>query len=214
MAISLARRNLLAAELPKCASRAGAEFTELSGSESEVRLAYLGEQCRVFVSRGGVTPVLVTRLADDTPLSPADTLVILHYLLAARGGPPVGKSVTFQELWGGSIYIDAFRRRAIQPWIQLVSGCGGAAAASAKERLAGIVECLGATVGGLGDLSISVPILPRLRLAYVYWEGDDELPASGNILFDAGSNDYLPTEDLAYVASVPIWRLGKILATQ
>lgn len=167
-----------------------------------------------MLTRTGVSPtVQVLGQASESQLSPADQLVILHYLLTARGLPRAGKSISFQELWGGRVYIDAFRRRAIVPWIQLFTKCGGTAA-SALDKLRGAMPKLGARRGSLGDFSIIVPVFPRLELTYVYWEGDEELEPSGNILFDAGANDYLPTEDLAYVASVPVWRLGEIIRTR
>lgn len=212
-ALALAAANLLAADVSRCAVRAEAESiagTASPGCEGEVGLTYLGERCRVRLKAGAPPEVEVVKHSDGSRLAPADALVVLHYLLTATGSPLVGKSVSFQELWGGRVYIDAFRRRAIQPWVQLVGRCGPAAA-SARQTLAEGAASLGAAFGATGDLSLVVPIFPRLRLTYVYWEGDEELEPSGNILFDAGANDYLPTEDLAYVASVPIWRLGRIV---
>jgi len=39
------------------------------------------------------------------------------------------------------------------------------------------------------------------------WEGDEEFPPSGNILFDASAGSHFATEDFAVLASVVVYAL-------
>jgi len=36
-------------------------------------------------------------------------------------------------------------------------------------------------------------------ITFVLWRGDEEIPPSGNVLFDASIPSYLPVEDIAVV---------------
>jgi hypothetical protein len=44
----------------------------------------------------------------------------------------------------------------------------------------------------------------------VIWSGDDELPPEGSILFDESIISYLPTEDIAVLSGMPLYRLIRI----
>ena len=61
----------------------------------------------------------------------------------------------------------------------------------------------------MGDAAIVMDVFPRLPLTYVIWEGDEEMPANGTILFDQTAQYYLPTEDLVVVAAAGASILGK-----
>ncbi|UCE84218.1 MAG: DUF3786 domain-containing protein [Deltaproteobacteria bacterium] len=42
------------------------------------------------------------------------------------------------------------------------------------------------------------------------WGGDDELPPEGSILFDESIISYLPTEDIAVLSGMRVYRLIRI----
>ena len=44
------------------------------------------------------------------------------------------------------------------------------------------------------------PVLPRIPVQLILWQGDEELPPESTILFDATISDYLPA-GLEYVSS-------------
>jgi len=54
----------------------------------------------------------------------------------------------------------------------------------------------------LGDASFSFQFLPRMSLLAVFWAGDDELPASYQVLFDASASHQLPTDACAIAGSM------------
>jgi hypothetical protein len=61
----------------------------------------------------------------------------------------------------------------------------------------------------LGDASVTVDAFPHVPVTLVIWKGDDELPPSGNVFFDASITDYLPTEDVTVLAGNLVWKVVK-----
>jgi hypothetical protein len=53
-----------------------------------------------------------------------------------------------------------------------------------------------------GEIAFEFKIFPRVPVTYILWGGDDEIPASANILFDESASEQLHTEDLAEVGEV------------
>ncbi|MDO8578624.1 MAG: DUF3786 domain-containing protein, partial [Dehalococcoidales bacterium] len=126
-----------------------------------------------------------------------EKLLILHYLLSAKGSPPSGKLITFQELPEGHVYYPTFLKRSVQP---LVSNFG-----SEPRLLLQPAEKLGAKAVELGDASVAITAFPRVPVIIVLWKGDEEFEAGGSILFDAGISDYLPTEDITILCETISW---------
>ena len=50
-------------------------------------------------------------------------------------------------------------------------------------------------------------ILPRVHLAVVYWEGDEEFPAQARVLFEDTAAHYMTTDGLAVLGSQLVGRL-------
>lgn len=128
-------------------------------------------------------------------------VLILHYLLGCGPRPPTGELVTFRDIPGGEMYYTAFKARAIDK-ISRVFG----------ERPRGLVEA-GQSIGGveltMGDASIELRPFPKIAIAFVVWQGDEEVPPSANILFDSGALDILPMEDLSVVGNLAASKLVK-----
>lgn len=118
-----------------------------------------------------------------------EQILLLHYLNTATGAPLSERWVTFDQVPGGMFYLPAFRRRSVD---RLVAAFGdGEALVEAARRLGG-------SPAGYGDVGVVVPVFPRVAVMLVVWRGDEEIAPSGNILFDAGIGDYLPTEDIVW----------------
>jgi len=130
-------------------------------------------------------------------------ILILHYLFTANGAPLQNRWISFKELPDGAIYIEPFTRRAIKPLVNLF--------AERQEDLVRLAKKLGGREENLGDTSVTINVFPRVPVTYVIWGGDDEFPATGNILFDASSPNYLPTEDYAVISGLVVYKLGKML---
>ncbi|MEW6443132.1 MAG: DUF3786 domain-containing protein [bacterium] len=129
-----------------------------------------------------------------------ESILILHYFNTADGKPLVNEHISFKEIPDGRLYQPNFEKRAVAPLL----------AAFGKDP-AGIVECskpLGARTAALGDVSITVPVFPRVPVTLVFWRGDAEFPARLTILFDKSIPDYLPTEDMVLSSQMLAFRLA------
>lgn len=61
-----------------------------------------------------------------------------------------------------------------------------------------------------GDLSFEVWPLPRIAIMLTLWQGDEEMPNGGTLLFDSSATHYLP-DLLGELARLTVWRLRDIL---
>jgi hypothetical protein len=123
------------------------------------------------------------------PAHPSVTIVLIHYLLHADGARPAGEWLAFRELPDALFYAQAFAGHA-----------ESALAEKFGRDLAGFRQASVAQGGlplDLADAAYSFAALPRLPLAVLLWEGDDEFPGQARILFDANAGRQLPTEDLS-----------------
>ncbi|MFZ5643994.1 MAG: DUF3786 domain-containing protein [Bacillota bacterium] len=125
-----------------------------------------------------------------------DRTLILQYLTEASGLPPRGRWLSFLELPDGAHHYAPLQTDAMAPLAEVFGK-------RAEEFRAASLE-LGGTPINMGDHSFLIPALPKIPLAVILWEGDDEFPAKSGILFDAVSQHHLTTAAL--------WVLGVELA--
>ncbi|HVO40452.1 MAG TPA: DUF3786 domain-containing protein [Spirochaetia bacterium] len=127
-----------------------------------------------------------------------DRILILHYLERASGAPLSGNMVGFDQLSGARFYGSPFRGRVELPLVQTFSSRPGALLESA--------QALGGSAASYGDCSVLLHPFPRVPLAFILWQGDDEIPANGKMLFDACAEDYLSAEDLTVLGETVVRR--------
>ena len=195
-ALVKARADWAAADPAACAARAGCAFTA-----DGVRVPFFGAPHLVAHPCGEVTAVAAgdgdaaaerAATAEYGPAHVAVRVLLLHYLLTASGAPPAGAWAAYRELPGGLFYAASFAARAEEPLkVAFGADAAGLEAFRAAARRAGGEEL------DLADASCAFVALPRVRVAVLVWQGDDELPGDARVLFDAGAEDYLPPEDLA-----------------
>jgi len=137
-------------------------------------------------------------------LEEAARILVLHYLCGATGEPLGGRLVSFKELPGGFLYAGPFAGRALQPLVRAFGTRG--------EELLRAGAALGGRPVSLGDVAVEVPALPLVPLTMVIWLGDEEFPASGNILFDSTAGVHLSTEDCVVLAETAVRRLRSLVS--
>ncbi len=194
-ALSKAWDDLGALDPVEIAGNSGASYDTENG---EFVLTFLGDEYRIYKSR-------TVRDAEGKDARPFIAVLLLHYLVYAKDIELEGKLISFRELEGGEVYYSAFQRRAIFP-ITKVFGYDFGAFKEAGKRL-------GAVDGAHGDISIRVDVFPKIPVTVILWKGDEEVPSTSNMLFDASIKELLPTEDVAviggFVASALIKNMKK-----
>ena len=144
--------------------------------------------------------VLLVDSREDVPIR--DKVLILHYLLSAKGIPIANRLISFKELPGGGSYFPTFSKRAIEP---LVEHFG-----ERPRRLEEISGKLGGHTVAYGDVGVTVDAFSRVPVTIVLWQGDEEFPARGNILFDAAISGYLATYDVTVLSESITWKLVEL----
>ena len=139
---------------------------------------------------------------EDEDESVASTLcfAVVHYLLNARDIPRSGDLVAASELKGGKLFFAAGAHSPdFAPLVDMFS-----ASQQAVERAA---ELLGGVTVAHGDAAVEIRALPRLPITYIFWQGDDEFPASISMLFDRTAEQQLPLDVVLAIGQETMRRL-------
>jgi hypothetical protein len=138
---------------------------------------------------------------EEVPLR--NKVLILHYLTQAKGTPLANEVIAYKELPEGSNYFPTFYKRAIKP---LVDHFG-----RQPQRLIAAAKELGGYRVDYGDAAVTINAFKQVPVTLVLWQGDEEFPPGGNILFDATVSDYLSPEDINVLCEIIAWSLVKFL---
>ncbi|KJS16243.1 MAG: hypothetical protein VR69_10220 [Peptococcaceae bacterium BRH_c4b] len=145
----------------------------------------VGESGKVF---------LADSPGEEVPFN--DRTIILQYLCEASGLPPRNRWLSFLELPEGEHHYVPFQIDATNPLARIFG--------DKPDAFRRAAAALGGRQIDLGDISFSIPALPKLPLAVALWEGDEDFPSRSIILFDAVAPFHLTTAAL--------WVLGVELA--
>jgi len=138
----------------------------------------------------------ITAGPDDTPcpdIGPA-LFCLLDRYAQSREVPATFSPMPFEKAHGSSAYAAAFWRRAVLPLGQL----WGTSPGRAQE----IMDSFGAVSVAFAHRAWILLPLPRVPVYLLFWDGDDEIPASANLLFDTSVPAYLETEQMAMLGEL------------
>ena len=196
-AIDLSSKQLAeVADIAGLCRRSGARC-EVTGPQRGIRLDYLGRTYRITHPEAGIS---FEDSEEEVPIK--DRVLILHYLLNAKGTPLANRTLTFREVPSGNNYFPVFNKRAIKP----VLDCFGAE----PENLVATAGKLGGRRADYGDAAVTIDAFSRVPLTFVLWRADDEFPAQGSILFDASVPDYLSSYALTELCEGIAWKLVRL----
>jgi hypothetical protein len=196
LALKLAGEQLSNLDNPEEQCRRSGSTCNLYKTSFLISVEYLNRTYQVLL------PAIKINLKDsDTDVDLKDKILILHYLIRAKGTPLSNKAITYQELSEGSVYFPSFFKRAVQP---LIDHFG-----RSPERLIELSKALGGVQTDYGDVAITIPAFSRVPVTLVLWKGDEEFPPNGNILFDSTILDYLSSEDINVLCQTITWYLVK-----
>jgi len=132
-----------------------------------------------------------------------DKILMLHYLISAKGTPLSNRMITYKELPEGANYFPVFVKRAIKP---LIDHFG-----KEPHRLIDVARKLGGSSADYGDAAVTINAFSRVPITIVLWRGNEEFAPRGSIIFDSTVPDYLSTEDVNVLCESIAWTLVKLL---
>ena len=187
-----ARTGLRAVKPGKLKLRSGCE----QDGNGDYRLMFFGQE--YVISADGFA---VRRADADKELPSFTQSLILTYLITADGTTPSSRWIGFRELPDGMFYVQAFQGYT-----------GGRLVRELEDDIVAFrraAEALGGEPLGIGDAGYTFTVFPRVHMALVYWEGDDEFPSQARVLFEDTSSHYMSTDGLAILGSQLVGRLLK-----
>ena len=157
---------------------------------------YDGKRFRIpFFNRAFFVYYPEIKVVDAKDSSPAQQwleIIILHYLLQSRGVAIADEWIPYRQLPGAMLFERRFFQMAVNPLLRAFD--------NNVEGLKKAGLALGGTpITRTGDAAFKFTALPKLPMACIFYQGEEGIPSSVNILFDASAPEYLPTEDLSLV---------------
>jgi hypothetical protein len=194
----LAIKELQGLDPAEVASRSGAKWDGRNFS-----LCFLNREVLIPVSDYKV------QWADQKPeeeFSLTDGVLVLHYLLGAKGLEPNGELVAYRQIPGGEFYTQAFHKRAEIPLTQVFGNKPG--------LFTKVVPLLGGQLRPeMGDEAAAFLVLPHLEIVLLIRHGDDEFEPDGQVLFDKTITHYLHIEDVSWLGSTLVYRMMALART-
>jgi len=121
-------------------------------------------------------------------------ILVLHYLIYAKGTQPTGTETTFKQLEGGLSYFSAFQKRTIIPLLKTFG--------DNMDDFIRTGTSLGGEAVNQGASAVSFRVFPEVMITCILWKGDDEFPAEGSVIFDENIAEYLTTEDIVVMCNM------------
>lgn len=175
------------------AQRIAGRYAESGPCEGSFHLLMWGRQVTISF------PQLVAYDDLSRELNPALQALLIYNLYTSDGMPAAGQFIAFSGLPDGKFYAQAYQGYTGEE-LRRHFGEDGMRFKEAASRQGGQAY-------PLGDAAFSFQFLPRISLLAVFWAGDDELPASYQVLFDASAPHHLPTDACAIAGSMLTKRL-------
>ena len=164
--------------------------------QREFCLPFLGEEYVVKYPSGEILK------QQGGEVSITERVCIIHYLVNASTMNVQGGHVAFRQLPSGDIYIGPFTNRTIRPLVSIFG--------KNPDKMVSAGEMLGGRVEKIGDYAVTIDVFPKIPITFVLWEGDEEFPPSGNVLFDTSAPAHLDTEDYAMLPGLAIFKMKKL----
>jgi hypothetical protein len=197
LAYKLAGEQLAKVDIEKQCRNSGSRYRVID-SQKVIIVEYLNQSYQITLP-----DIQISLVGSKAEVPLKDKILILHYLTLAKGVPITNKLIAFKELPEGASYFPTFSKRSIEP---LVNHFG-----REPHLLVDAAERLRGSKVDYGDVAVAINGFRRVPVTLVLWQGDEEFPPRGNILFDATISDYLSTYDITVLCENITWKLVKFL---
>jgi hypothetical protein len=144
------------------------------GAHDALRVRFLAQEYTVDPKAR-----VVNSVSCNAPAKDFTAILILHYLAKRLKGLSAltGRWLNFRELSGVEGYLEAFRKRSVEPLIRKYGRTG-----SDEARVIEAFE--------------GVPVLVKI------WKADEDFAPDANIFFDASVKEIFCTEDIVVLAGI------------
>ncbi len=191
-----ALKELAKKDIQRQCQLAGADYKIIRAGEVLISLLLMNRVYEISYPEGEVT-------CRDNPRNVGlmEKAILLRYLNNAREANGEERLVGFSELPSGSFYNPAFSERVVKPFIDFFG--------REPEKLKWAAKRLGGVEVPFGDVGVKIPFLPKVKISFIIWRGDDEFPPSGKILFNSNISSYLSTEGVVIASEMLFNELKK-----
>lgn len=123
-------------------------------------------------------------------------LIGLNYLSSSKDIVIENELVTYRDLPLGNVFFPNIKKNVLKVLADYYSD-------SDKEKLSSTLAGLGfQQVDSSADLTVNGYFAPRVPIMLRFWEGDDEIPSSCQILFDKSISEQMHIEDIAALCGI------------
>ena len=166
-----------------------------TSSEGVFEVPFLGTEVHISFPEFEVIP-------EGSQMPPHIAALLVYHLGMSDGTPAEGRWLSFAELPDGEFYVQAFRGYTAQVIVRRF--------ADDVDGLEAAAFSLGAhEIPDMADRAWRVPLLPRIPVALLWWNGDDEFGPRADILFDSSASRHLPIDGCAILGSWLTAALGR-----
>jgi len=158
----------------------------------------LGDSLRRRAGQNPATALERQESCENIDLT--DRILMLHYLITAKGTPATGKLIALRQVPGGLCEHTSFSREVLTPLLEHFG--------KEPELLVEAADNLGGAKVDYGDVAVSIKAFPKVSVVIILWRGDDEFAPNANMLFDSTVADYLSTEDMSVLCERIVERLA------
>jgi len=157
------------------------------------------EACGARYENGDFFLPWLNRECSLSGASVTQKILWLHYLTANGAKKMSGQLIAYREAAPALFYEPNFYKRAVKPMVSYYE--------KEPKKLIETGLSLGGQKADHGDASVTIKVLPYVPLTFIIWEGGDEFPSDGNILFDKTAKTWFSPEDMAVLASTAVYEL-------
>lgn len=109
--------------------------------------------------------------------------------------------VPFEKLKGTAPFYRSFQANIVQPFARMFQ--------NRIELFSRACEELMGKKLTWSDAGFELKAFDCIPVRFLFWEGDEEFPAQGNLLFDASAADFIDEKSLVRVALVGVGRIAR-----
>ena len=121
-------------------------------------------------------------------------IIMLRYLMNAVQAKQTDEYLSYKEFPDGPLYYPNFYQRCLQVFANIGN--------EKPEVLKQYMETLKAVSLEKGDCSWQLTVMPGVKLAFIFWFGDEEFEPEAQILFEKSLTQVFNIKDLAILGDV------------